>query len=69
MFHYFSSKFKVQPYKQGAARVVMNKEFGIMNCFTLEASMASYIDKDRATHDFLIQDYYKMGSQLATALC
>lgn len=49
MFRFHSCKFNVEPLKTRAARVVFNKEFGIMNCFTMEASMYGYIAKDRRT--------------------
>jgi hypothetical protein len=32
-----------------------------MNCFTLEASMFGYIDKDRRTVELLKDDYNLMG--------
>lgn len=38
MFRFFSSKFKVEPSKEKTARVVLWREFDIVNCFTLEAS-------------------------------
>jgi len=49
MFRFHSCKFTVEPPKQRSARVVFNKEYNIMNSFTLEASMFGYIDKDRRT--------------------
>ena len=47
MFRFYSCKFRIQKSKLKAARVVLWKEFNIMNCFTLEASFHGYIDKDR----------------------
>ncbi len=47
MFRFYSCKFRIQKSKLKAARVVLWKEFNIMNCFTLEASFHGFIDKDR----------------------
>ena len=38
MFRYFSCKFKLEASKMRTARIVLFKEFGIMNSFTIEAS-------------------------------
>ena len=38
MFRFFSCKFRVTRIKEKTARVVLWKEFNIMNCFTLESS-------------------------------
>jgi len=48
-FRYHSCKFRVEKAKLSTARVVVNKEFGVMSCFTLEASMHGYIDENRKT--------------------
>ena len=45
MFRFHSCKFNVERSKLGAARVVFLQEFGITNCFTLEASMHAYVNK------------------------
>lgn len=47
MFRFYSCKFRIQKSKLKAARVVLFKEFNIMNCFTLEASFHGYITKER----------------------
>ena len=49
MFRFYSCKFRIEKSKLKAARVVLFREFGIMNCFTLEASFHGYIEKDRST--------------------
>ena len=51
VFRYYSCKFKVEKSKLRAARVVVNREFNVMACFTLEASMYGYIAQDRATKE------------------
>ena len=52
MFRFFSCKFRIQKSKEKTARVVLWREFNIMNCFTLEASFHGYFDKERETKDF-----------------
>ena len=52
MFRFFSCKFRVTPAKIKTARVVLWKEFNIMNCYTLESSFQGYFNHDRITYDF-----------------
>jgi hypothetical protein len=61
MFRFFSSRFKVEKSKEKTARVVLWKEHNITNCFTLEASFASYFNKKRVTKEFTPETYEKMG--------
>ena len=68
MFRFFSCKFRVEKSKVKTARVVLNKEFGIMNCFTLEASFHGFIDEDRSTTEFTTESLEKMGATLATTM-
>jgi len=65
MFRFYSCKFKIEKSKLRAARVVMFKEFGLMNCFTLEASFHGFIEKDRTTTDLLVENLEEMGKHLA----
>jgi hypothetical protein len=64
MFRFFSCKFKIEKSKLRAARVVMFKEFGIMNCFTLEASFHGFMDSDRTTTELTIEMLEDMGKTL-----
>ena len=52
MFRFFSCKFRIQKSKLKAARIVLWRENGIMNCFTLESSFHGYLDKERNTVEF-----------------
>jgi hypothetical protein len=61
MFRFHGSKFKIEASKEKTARVVLFREFNILNCFTLEASFFGYFNKNRVTKDFSIQKYEKMG--------
>lgn len=67
MFRFYSCKFRIEKSKLKAARVVLFKEFGVMNCFTLEASFHGYIDKDRNTVEFKTEDLGELGKSLGFA--
>ena len=49
MFRYYSCKFRNEKSKQKAARLVVCKEFDIMNSFTFETSFHGYLHADRTT--------------------
>ena len=38
MFRFYSCRFRIEKSKEKTARVVLWREFNILNCFTLEAS-------------------------------
>lgn len=67
-FRYFSCNFKIERSKEKAARIVLWREFDIMNCFTLEASFHGYLNKDRVTEEFTIEMLESMGQHLVNAL-
>jgi hypothetical protein len=64
MFRFYSCKFRIQKSKLKAARVVLWREFSIMNCFTLEASFHGYINQDRQTVELTTQMFENMGQIL-----
>ena len=68
MFRYFSCKFRIEKEKRRAARLVLWREFGIMNCFTLEASFHGYLNKERETVVFTTEAWEKMGGQFCSTL-
>lgn len=51
-FRFFSCKFRIEKSKEKAARIVLWREFNIMNCFTFEASFHGYLNKERETENF-----------------
>lgn len=53
MFRFYSCKFRIEKAKEKTARVVLWREFNILNCFTLEASFQGYFDYNRQTNCFL----------------
>ena len=68
MFRFYSCKFRIEKSKIKTARVVLFKEFGIMNCFTLEASFHGFIDKDRSTTELTTESLEQMGATLASSM-
>lgn len=64
MFRFYSCKFRIEKSKLRAARVVLFKEYGIMNCFTLEASFHGFINRDRNTEEFTVETLEEMGHTL-----
>lgn len=68
MFRFYSCKFRIEKSKLKTARVVLFKEFGIMNCFTLEASFHGFIDSDRSTRELTTESLESMGSTLACSM-
>ena len=64
MFRFYSCKFRIERSKLKTARVVLFKDFGIMNCFTLEASFHGFIDSERKTIELTTESLQEMGSIL-----
>ena len=68
MFRFWSCKFRIEKSKQRAARLVLWREFNIMNCFTLEATFHSFINKERQNIELTPGKMEEMGSSLAETL-
>ena len=67
-FRYHSCRFRLDQSKLKAARIVMWREFNIMNCFTFEASFHGYFDHLNNNYEFTLQNYEEMGEHLANSL-
>lgn len=67
-FRYFSCKFRIEKSKEKAARIVLWREFNIMNCFTFEASFHGYFTEDRLTSEFTPEGFQSMGEHLTNSL-
>jgi len=67
MFRFYSCKFRIQRSKEKTARVVLWREFNIMNCFTLESSFQGFFDKNRETKDFYHSHFFEVGDILANS--
>ena len=68
IFRYHSSRFIVERSKKSTARMVMWKELGIINAYTLETSYFGYLDQDRETKVFYIEDFYLLAEKLAKTI-
>lgn len=68
MFRFYSCKFRIQRSKERTARVVIWREFNVMNCYTLEASFFGFFDKERETKEFMHNHLFRMGRMLANSL-
>ena len=68
MFRFFSCKFRIQKGKEKTARVVLWREFNILNCFTLESSFHGYFDQERETKQFTQTHFSNVGKMLANSL-
>jgi len=68
MFRYPACKFRQENSKRNTARLVISREFNVMNSFTLESSFYGFLDAERKTIEFSSQFYERMGEHLAGAL-
>jgi hypothetical protein len=68
MFRYFSCKFRIEKSKKKAARIVLWREYNIMNSFTFEASFHGYLSKDRENIEFTTENWLHMGAMLGESL-
>ena len=68
MFRYEACKYQKEKEKINAARLVIEREFGIMNSFTIEASFYAFIDKDRKSIEFTVDHYERMGRYICETL-
>ena len=74
MFRYYSCKFRsgADPHedqdKQGCARLALQKDFHIDNCYTIECSALGFLNSDRVTVPFTSEKLEEFGVCLANAL-
>lgn len=68
LFRFYSCKFRIQRSKERTARVVLWREFNIMNCYTLEASFHGFFDRERETKEFVHAHLLKVGKMLANTI-
>ncbi len=64
MFRYPACKFNQEPSKMNAARLVISREFDVMNSLTVEASFYGFLNADRRTIEFCCEFYERMGCHL-----
>jgi len=68
MFRYSACRFKRENSKLNAARLVISKEFGVVNSLTLESSFYGFLNEERKVFEFCSKFYEKMGEHLMRAL-
>lgn len=68
MFRFHSCRFVDEKSKQRAARIAINKECGVTNCFTLEASFHSWFDRENQNFEFTPDNLEQMGVALVNSL-
>ena len=61
MFRYYSWKFRCEKDKARTARLVIWKEYNIMNWFTLESSFLGWFNAERITHNFDEKIFKEIG--------
>ena len=64
MFRYWSCLFHISKGKRKTARAVFNSKYGIAYSYTIEASFASYMTKDRELVSFDRKRYEEMGEKI-----
>lgn len=67
MFNFKLTKYLNSMIHSSCARVVMQKEFGIVHSFTLESSFYGY-NKNDGNCEFESKDYEQLGKNLGVAL-
>ena len=64
MFRYYSCLFKYEENKKKTARIVFWKDFNIINCYTLEASLHCHFNENRQNFEFNEESYEEIGENL-----
>ncbi|KAJ3257619.1 Cytosolic carboxypeptidase 3 [Boothiomyces macroporosus] len=68
VFSFNRCQFQLQKKKEGTARIVMFKEFGILNSFTLEASFCGSIENEQESFHFNPNHLTLMGESIVKTL-
>ena len=68
MFRYPACRFKQEPSKVNTARLVISREFDVMNSLTLESSFYGFLSEDRKIIEYCSKLYEKLGEHLGEAL-
>ncbi|KAJ3273842.1 Cytosolic carboxypeptidase 3 [Terramyces sp. JEL0728] len=68
IFSFKRCQFQMHKKKEGTARIVMYREFGIINSFTLEASFCGSIDTGKESFHFNPNHWNLMGESLVKTL-
>ena len=65
MFRFHSCIFRVAKGKLTTARAVFSMDYGVQNCFTVEASFSSYVNSAKETKPFVSELFVEMGGHIA----
>ena len=69
MFRFYSCRFRAEKYKETCARLTINKQFHIPNCYTLECSAFGYFSREsRSSIQFKEADLIEFGKNIAEAV-
>jgi len=68
MFRYRACKYREEVEKMTAARLVIAREFDIMNSFAIEASFYAFLNEERKSIEFSHTMYILMGQYIALTL-
>lgn len=68
MFRFHSCIFRISKGKMTTARALFAIDYGINNCFTIEASFAGYITRTRETKPFTTEALLEMGQHMGSGL-
>lgn len=68
MFRFRACKYREEREKMTAARLVISREFGIMNSFTIEASFFGFLNEERKMVEFTSSSYELMGRHICETL-
>jgi len=67
-FRFSACRFCSEPSKQRTARLVLSREFGIVNCYTVETSSYGFLTEDRKTKGFEEESLQEAGENIGKGL-
>ena len=68
IFRFYSCRFKTEKRLRQSARLVMSQNFGIKYTYTMENSLFGYIDSERITHAFKLEDFNELAKLLLKSI-
>ena len=68
MFRYYSCRFRSEPEKINCSRLSLNRLTNLANCYTIEASMLGFLNKERETIPFNVTSLQYFGEKLGDTI-
>jgi hypothetical protein len=68
MFRYPACKFRQETGKMNIARLVISREFDVMNSLTVESSFYGFLNEERKTVEYCIAFYESIGKCLVYSI-